>query len=84
MMQNSSVHICFLIGANCFQALETIKIISSEVGKPYVNKIKLECGIVGQICWKNDDRCLKCNKIAVEEVISDNVVNYHCETQKKI
>ena len=65
MVQNFSVHIYFLLGDNCLQALETNQFISSEAGRPQVYKTKLGYGIVGQIGRKNDDRCLKCNKIPV-------------------
>ena len=84
IMQNPSVHVIVQIGANCLQAVEPTQIIKSEAGGPYTYKTKLGWCIVGPIGQKNDNRSLKCNKIAVKEVISNNVASHHFEIQNKI
>ena len=83
-MQNPSVHVIVQIGANCLQALEPTQIIKSEAGGPYTYKTKLGWCILRPIGQKNDNRSLTCNKIAVKEVISNNVASHHFEIQNKI
>ena len=66
------------------QPLKPTQIINSGAGGPYAYKTKLGWCIVGPIGQKNDDRFLKYNKIAVKEVISNNVTSHHFEIQNKI
>ena len=86
-MTNSAKFFCsvgVLIGAKCLLASESIQTINSEAGGLYAYKTKFQQSIVGPIGQNNDHRLLKCNKIAIKEVISDNVASHHFEIQNKI
>ena len=61
------------------QPLEATQIFSSEAGGLYAYKTKFGWCIGG-----NDNRSLKCTKIAVKEVFSDNVLNHQFEFENEI
>ena len=49
IIQNPSVHVGVVIGANCLPALEPMEFIRSEAGGPYAYKMKLFWCVVGPI-----------------------------------
>ena len=66
------------------QPLEATQIFNSEAGGLYACKTKFGWCIGGPTGQENDNRSLKCSKIAVKEVFSDNVLNHHFEFENEI
>ena len=75
--QQDDIEIGMLIGANCIKALEPLEIISSRNDGPYAQRTKLGWCIVGRIINKSSNKSVKCNHIAVKDVISGKVASHH-------
>ena len=75
--QQDDIEIGMLIGANCIKALEPLEIISSRNDGPYAQRTKLGWCIVGPIINKSSNKSVKCNHIAVKDVISGKVASHH-------
>ena len=75
--QQDDIEIGTLIGANCIKALEPLEIISSRNDGPYAQRTKLGWCIVGPIINKSSNKSVKCNHIAVKDVISGKVASHH-------
>ena len=83
-VQNPSIHVDVLIGANCLPALEPTELIGSEAGDPYAYKTKLGWCIVGPIGQgKSGKETMTCNRIAVKEINSSNLANHHFRSKQK-
>ena len=66
-VQNPSVHVGVLIGANWLPALEPTELIGSEAGGPYAYKTKLGWCVLGPIGQGNSGKeTMTCKKIAVK------------------
>ena len=79
------MHVRVLIGANCLPALEPTEFIRSEAGGPYAYKTKLGWCIVGPIAQGNSGKeTMTCNRIAVKEINSSNLANYHFQIKKEV
>ena len=84
-VQNPSVHVGVLIGANCLPALEPTEFIRSEDCGPNAYKTKLGWCIVGPITLGNSGKeTMTCNRIAVKEIISSNVANRHFQIKTEV
>ena len=73
-----------LIGANCMKALESVKIIFSRNGSPYAYRTKLGWFIVRLIKNKSINKSVKCNHIALKDVISGEVVSHHFKIDNRL
>ena len=84
-VQNPSVHVDVLIGANCLPALEPTELIGSEAGGPYAYKEKLAWCIVAPIGQGNSGKeTTTCNRIAVNEINSSNLANHHFQIKTEV
>ena len=84
-VQNPSVHVGVLIGANCLPALEPTEFIRSEAGGPYAYKTKLGWCIVGPIAQGNSGKeTITCNRIVVKDINSSNLANHHFQIKTEV
>ena len=73
-----------LIGVNCMKALEPLEIISSRNDGPYAYMKKLGWCIVEPIVNKSKNKSVKCNYIAMKDVISGKVASHHFKIGKRL
>ena len=73
-----------LIGADWMKALEPLEIISSRNDGPYVYRTKLGWCTVGSIVNKSGNKSVKCNRIAVKDVISGKVFSHRFKIDSRL
>ena len=73
-----------LIGANCMKVLESLEIISSRIDGPYAYRTKLAMCIVEHIVNKSRNISVKCNRIAVKDIISGKAAFYHFKIYNRL
>ena len=78
------VNIRILIGANCSEALEPVKVINSENGGPYAFKTVLGWCIVGPVKNSQEKRKFCCNRTAVMEAGTIEIAKHHFEKRNII
>ena len=83
-VQNPSMHVGVIIGADFLQALEPMEFIRSEAGGPYAFKTKLGWCIVGSIDQRNNGKQMTCNRITVFLIYSDNLGNHHFQIKMEV
>ena len=77
--EDPSIPIGLLIGGNCPKALEPLEVIPSENQGPFALKSMLGWCIIGPISAKNkgNNVNLKCNRIAVTDVSTNQLSKHH-------
>lgn len=79
------IPIGLLIGANCPQALEPIKVIPSDGNGPYGLKTRLGWSLVGPVLRrKGEKQKIRCNRIAVKDSSTDKVAALHLIQQDEL
>ncbi|XP_057294388.1 uncharacterized protein LOC130622946 [Hydractinia symbiolongicarpus] len=79
------IPIGLLIGANCPQALEPIKVIPSDGNGPYGLKTRLGWSLVGPLLRrKGEKQKIRCNRIAVKDSSTDKVAALHLIQQDEL
>ena len=71
-----------LIGSNCPNALEPIKIIPSEEGGPYASKTALGWCVSGPM--ESSSSKVNCNRIFVRNITNGEVSNHHFRIQDEV
>ena len=82
--QQDDIEIGILIGANCMKALEPLEIISSRNDGPHAYRTKLGWCIVGPIVNKSSNKSVKCNRMAVKDVISGKVASHNFKIDNRL
>ena len=82
--QGQRISIGLLIGGNCSKALEPLEVIPSEQGGPYAFKTLLGWCIVGTIGETNFDTAVACNRISVQDKVSNNVASHYFARETEV
>ena len=75
--QTNVVEVGLLINTNCMRALEHVKVIASNSGRPYAYQTCLGWCIVGLISIMVGKDSIGCHRIAVQNARSSNIADCH-------